>query len=213
MKEIPGHFPWYPNDHWWWPDGDKKLIQVLDWANDIDYFMKFIRKPRVCIQAGGATGVWAYRFSQLFKRVYTFEPQRDNYLCLTLNTQDIENIIPCYAPLSDKKEKYSVHNDIHERENYGAGYCVEDQGGLNSVLIDDINLDYCDLIQLDVEGFELNALKGAANTIDKFSPVIVLEEKPLNHVSGDYQAPRKWLEAFGYKQVGAIHRDVVFKRD
>ena len=214
MKYINNPLPWCPRDTWCWPDKDKKLIQVLEHVADIDYIMQFVGDPRVCVQAGGACGVWPYRFSQFFDRVYTFEPQPDNYECLLENLSGCYRVIPQHAPLSDDVQTYSIKNDSHELENFGAGYAVADPKGLQSVTIDSLKLDCCDLIQLDIEGFELRALMGGMDTIEAFSPVIVLEEKPLNHVVGDHAKPRKWLEQeFGYRIVGTIHKDVVLARD
>jgi hypothetical protein len=41
--------------------------------------------------------------------------------------------------------------------------------------IDDLNLPSCDLIHLDVEGYEAAALQGAIETIKKFKPVVIIE--------------------------------------
>lgn len=214
MKKIANNLDWYPHSEWSWPERDKKLVQVLDWVADIHYIMDFVANPRVCVQAGGACGVWPYRFAQFFDAVYTFEPQPDNWECLIENIHGKENIFPFNRPLADVRDKFIIHNDIHERENWGAGYCVEDEQGIRSCLIDDLGLVDCDLIQLDIEGFELRALQGAVKTIQLFWPVIVLEEKRLNHMKTGYDEPRKWLEKhFGYKQVGSIHKDVILRRD
>jgi hypothetical protein len=42
--------------------------------------------------------------------------------------------------------------------------------------IDDLNLNSCDLICLDTEGYEFNILTGAKETLKKFKPVLCLEE-------------------------------------
>lgn len=194
-----------------WPAGDKKLVQVFDHVADIDVIMKHVDKTGLCVQAGGACGVWPLRFSQLFDQVITFEPQLENWYCLCENAR-ASNITAFNIPLSNERKRYSIKNDIVERENWGAGYVVEDDNGIQAMCIDDLELSQCDLIQLDIEGYELQALKGAVDTIGTFRPVIVLEEKPLNHVSGDPAKPRKWLEkTFGYRQVDSVHRDVILK--
>ena len=202
--------PWTVKTEWQWPKGDKKLVLVFDHVADIDGFMQYVDKREVCIQAGGACGVWPYRFAQLFENVYTFEPQPENFACLMANC-DLPNITAFNAPLSNDREKYTISNDIHERENFGAGYAVRNAAGLEAMMIDDLKLDACDLIQLDIEGFERNALLGGSETIARHRPVIVLEEKPLNHLPlSQGQKAREWLQAeFGYKQVDKIHWDVI----
>ena len=49
------------------------------------------------------------------------------------------------------------------------------------------NLNRIDFIKLDVEGYELECLKGAHSTIDKFSPTILFEHDPkrLSNIGKD----------------------------
>lgn len=210
FKTYTHSLPWTDKTEWQWPAGDKKLVQVFDHVSDIDVIMDYVKNRGVCVQAGGACGIWPLRFSQFFEQVYTFEPQEENFKCLVENTWDTQNITYFNNPLSNVHKKYVINNDIQERENWGAGYIVENPQGLEAFRIDDLELSDCDLIQLDIEGYELQALQGGAETIEKFRPIIVLEEKPLNHVSGNPAIPRMWLEVdFGYKLVGSVHRDVI----
>lgn len=210
FKTYSHDLPFTEKVDWQWPAGDKKLVQVFEHVSDLDRVMDFVKDTSACVQAGGACGLWPYRLAQLFDMVYTFEPQSENFACLTANLEDVENVVAYHAPLTNNHKTYRIHNDIVERENWGAGYIVEDPKGLEAMRIDELDLEDCGLIQLDVEGYELQALMGGADTIYKFSPVIVLEEKPLNHMAGDPARARKWLEnEFGYKQVASIHRDVI----
>jgi len=210
FKTYSHALPFTDKVGWQWPAGDKKLVQVFEHVSDLDTVMKYVQDTSVCVQAGGACGLWPYRLAQLFEEVYTFEPQPENFACLLANTEDFDNIVAYHAPLTNDHQTYSIHNDIVERENWGAGYVVKDPKGLEAMRIDELDLESCGLIQLDVEGYELQALMGAAETIYAHDPVIVLEEKPLNHMAGDPARARKWLEnEFGYKLVESIHRDVI----
>ena len=56
-------------------------------------------------------------------------------------------------------------------------YFVNGNGNIPTLLIDDLNLTECDLIMLDVEGYELHALNGAIETIKKYGPVICVEHQ------------------------------------
>lgn len=210
FKTYTHPLPFTDKTEWQWPEGDKKLVQVFDHVADLDTVMQYVEDTSVCVQAGGACGLWPYRLSQLFENVYTFEPQDENYECLLANTEELDNVVAYHAPLANDGQKYSIRNDIVERENWGAGYVIPDPKGIHSVRIDDLDLESCGLIQLDVEGYELQALFSAEETIAAYRPVIVLEEKRLNHMGGDPARARKWLEnEFGYKLVKNIHRDVI----
>lgn len=212
FKTYTHALPWTDKVDWCWPAGDEKLVLVVDHVSDIDLVLQHVDGRGVCIQAGGACGVWPLRLSQEFERVVTFEPMAENFACLLTNIHDADNIVALNAPLSNTNDPYRICNDIHEIQNYGAGYCVPDSGGVEAILIDQLDIPGCDLIYLDIEGFELNALKGGFDTISEHRPTIVLEQKPLNHVDGDPQAAMKWLqEQFGYEPVAKYHWDYVLK--
>lgn len=211
MKTITKTLPFTDKTQWSWPDEDEKLLQVFDHVSDIDYFMQFVDKTDLVIQAGGACGVWPLRYSQLFDEVFTFEPMAANFECLRENIKDIWNIVPIPSGLSDREEKGDMVFDRTEHNNYGAVYFKPGNGGVGVGTIDSHDLSP-DLIQLDIEGYELEALQGSVETIERSSPVIALEEKRLNHQPRDHFAARNFIAQMGYKEVGAIHRDVVFKR-
>jgi len=210
MKIINRTLPFTDKTEWSWPDEDEKLVQVFDHVVDIDLTMKYIDNPRVCVQAGGACGVWPLRYAQLFETVHTFEPMALNRQCLNVNVKGYDNIIVHPFGLSDKNESGDMVFDRSEHNNYGAVYFKPGSGDVKTMTIDSLELDVCDLIQLDIEGYELEALQGAVETIVKCKPVVVLEEKPLPQLSRDHKAPRYYLESLGYKEIDRVHKDVIF---
>lgn len=48
-------------------------------------------------------------------------------------------------------------------------------------LVDSLNLEKLNAIKLDVDGHEVEILKGAANTVEKFSPVFFIEFAPIHY--------------------------------
>lgn len=213
MKRIRNDFSWYPRTEWYWPNHDEKLIQVNDWVRDADIALKHTTKRSLVIQAGGACGVWPVYFSKHFKQVVTFEPVKSNIECLKKNIEGYENIsfFPC--ALSSDGKPMRLDLDDSEKNNCGAYHYSSTGVRVPSMRIDDIKIKDCALICLDLEGMEYDALVGASETIEKFSPVIMIEEKPLPYMDqGDHLFARQYLESLGYKQVDSIHRDLVFKR-
>jgi hypothetical protein len=81
--------------------------------------------------------------------------------------------------------------------------------------IDMFDFNEVDYIKIDVEGFEKKVLIGAANTIERCNPVIVIEQ---NHVvlEGEHRyAAKEYLEGIGYASVAVDDRgwDFVMVRD
>ncbi|WP_257166732.1 FkbM family methyltransferase [Bradyrhizobium sp. SRS-191] len=75
--------------------------------------------------------------------------------------------------------------------------------------LDDFNLPRCDLIKLDVEGMEIEALEGAAATIERCTPIMMIEK-----IKTDANQLRQWLERRGYKTVDAdINMVAIHSRD
>lgn len=209
MKSIKNEFAWYPYDTWYWPDDDTQLMRVNSYVSDIDAIIKHVKKFDVCVQAGGACGVWPIRFAQFFKMVHTFEPLPENYECLVKNIP-FENITTYKFGLSLTPSCHGIAQHENNRHNNGAYYLTHGEG-VECIPIDDLSLEACDLIQLDVEGHENMVLGGALKTIKQFKPVIVIEESQMYHMPQDsHLIPRQILQGFGYKAVETLHKDVVF---
>ena len=217
FKTVDRRVAWSDRKLWRWPANDEKLLRVFDRVADIDVIMKHVRRRRVCLQAGGACGVWPQRFSTLFDAVYTFEPNPDSFLCLNDNC-DAANVFRFQSALFSRSGFAGMNVHAKERANIGARYIdLKKDEGIPLLRIDSFGFDVVDLIQLDVEGSELDALKGAKKTIERCRPVIVIEETALQHLR-DYRQKvgdaRRWLtKKCGYRSAETVHRDVILLPD
>lgn len=184
-----------------WPESDRHAWRaIFREVRDSEKALKYVQKFDYAVQAGGNCGVWANYLRKQFNEVYSIEPDWENYLCLIKNTHDVKTI---WAALGEKHDFVGLDKDP---ANIGA-HQVKQGGHIPVVTIDDLDLPACDLIALDIEGMEPFALKGASKTIEKFKPVLMLEDKGL---SERYGLPKGWSETIeDYEIVERIHRDVV----
>lgn len=191
-----------------WPAEDPKaprLSRVT--VGDIDEAVSHCRGRRVVVQAGGNCGVWPRRMSEIFETVYTFEPDARNFVALSVNTADCHNVVRIQAALGDEHGLI----DLERRTvNCGAHY-INGPGPIPVLRIDDLPLPACDMIYLDIEGYEFKALHGAERTIATYRPVIAVEDKGLSDrygtVQGDIEA---WLaQSFGYRVAARVRKDVI----
>jgi len=216
MRIVKKQLDWTAQNMWAWPENDSKLLDVFYQVNDIKEIIKYVPLNRrdVCIQAGGACGMWPLHFSKLFKKVYTFEPEPTNFSCLLENTASSNNIVAKNIALSDSEKLVDILYEPSKADNRGSGFLTDSStGAFKTETLDSQNIDTCDLIQLDVEGEELKVLNGAFNLISNNRPVICLEVKILPHMiregRSEFEAINWLQKTFNYVPVGQIHRDVI----
>jgi FkbM family methyltransferase len=98
---VYGFGPWYIRNDGYslahtWP------IVVSDWISFFNAaIIEFVPNRSTVIQAGGWQGVYPFLLSNMFERVYTFEPEPVNFHILSKNCQRT-NIIKFQAALSDE---------------------------------------------------------------------------------------------------------------
>lgn len=192
----------------WWPDYDKDPVKCLSFVKtglrDMDIAANICKSRDVCVQAGGHVGLWPIRLAGLFKRVYTFECDPMLYDCMVKNTAKLTSINTSHHALG------AFVGEVQVLAAVSAGSWRVDPKGTwrtQQTTIDAMNLDRCDAIYLDVEAYEVEALKGAAETIRRFSPVIHLEELPRAE-----HAIREHMTGLGYVIRAKVHNDVIYAR-
>lgn len=202
MKRIGGY---------WWPINDKECWRsCLALADDsIDKALKWTSGRRTCVQAGANAGVYPKRFASTFEKVVAFEPDPANLKCLERNVSE-RNVVMIDKALSNCAVNLTI---ISNPENSGQSHIQhsdDSSENVQSLRLDDLGLDDCDLIYLDVEGFEKTALEGAVETINQCRPTICIEENGLSERYGVQNGETTiWLaKNFNYKVAEQYQRDV-----
>jgi FkbM family methyltransferase len=134
------------------------------------------RPMRNVIQAGGNLGLFPKRLAQVFDFVYTFEPDSQNFVSMCRNAPE-EKIYKFCAALGEKRGLVGISRERRDGKpnNHEGIRHVAGTGSVPVFQIDDLGLEECDLIQLDLEGYELYALNGAFRTIKKCKPILMVE--------------------------------------
>lgn len=191
---------------WLWPKGDRYTWPtVVEELAEIPVLVDLCKQRRVCVQAGGNGGLWVKELAGLFETVYTFEPDAILFRCL-VNNVPCENVIFTQAAVGSEAGFVAVDRWMGEA-NPGANRVMAG-GHVPQVTIDGYGLENVDLIQFDIEGYELNALNGAEQTILRCKPVVCLE---LRNHSGHFGATddqiREWMQARSYRCVQRMNCD------
>ena len=135
------------------------------------------------IDAGAYIGDSSLAFSRLTSsKVHAFEPFADSFnkLLENIKLNDVDNIVPVEASLSDKngEEKIYLLGDnfqgITSDESFryfGKSFTVETMTVDKYVQDNNLNVGF---IKVDVEGTEQRLLKGAIETIKSQKPILIL---------------------------------------
>lgn len=201
----------YRNDFgMWWPDYDaapaRTLAYVRKHIDDVNETIRVATRKRVCVQAGGHVGIWPLRLARHFDAVLTFEPDPALFECLKRNTQKSVNIQCFPVALGASPGEASMRVDAK------AGSWSIDPGGSVPVRMTTIDLALrttgiysCDAIVLDVEGYEVDALLGASETIRRDRPVIHVEELKRHRLRTS-----EYVRSLGYVEHARFGHDAVY---
>jgi len=194
-------------DGWCCPPTMVGPASYLRRSTELAQHIARLSKRRACVQAGGHIGIYPRILSDHFDLVYTFEPEWLNFSCLAINAA-APNVFAARAALGDIRGGAALL--LHGKNTGGHQISKAGPGPIPMLPIDDLPLDVCDAIFLDLEGYEIPALKGAACTIAKHHPLLVVEENKhglhRGYAVGEIE---RLLELWGYKVIDRVGEDLV----
>lgn len=193
--------------------GDRESIRWATWdLKNLDNALQLTRGRKVVVQAGGNLGVFAKALSDEFETVYTFEPSPRLFPDMVANAPE-PNIIRFQCALGDQPGVVGLRHETDKLDHAGVTH-IDGEGVLPVIRLDSLNLPVCDLLYLDVEGFEFFALRGAEETIARCKPTVVVE---INECCERYGITAddigKLMKRLGYVRRLHIHNDHVFVPD
>ena len=134
-----------------------------------------------------------------------FEPQRIIYqqLCGNLILNNIYSGYPLNAAVGQEESTVSLSPVNYDSNWVNIGDTSIGEGGeeVRVCRIDDIIETEVNFIKIDVQGFELDALKGAKNIINNYHPDIFIEVEPhqLAKFNVNVDDLFNYIKSFGYE--------------
>ena len=144
--------------------------------NKLDIALGFVKNFTTAIDGGANYGIMSYNLNSKFSKIYAFEVDIPVRECLKKNVEkfQLDNVVVCDCGLSDKEELVALN---YLKNTFGT-YINKEVSGTNICkTLDSFELTEVGFIKLDCEGYEPYILKGAEQTIKKYKPVILMEEK------------------------------------
>lgn len=160
-----------------------------------------LQEGDVVVDAGAHIGVFTVRASLKVGKtgkVYAFEPERENFKYLSLNTKGLKNVEIFETALWSSEGSKTLY---HSKGNTG-GHSLFSYNGreaayeVKTARLDDIVTGKVDFLKIDVERSELEVLRGAEKILEKHKPYIAAE---LHEGPRLVNAVISFLSKYGYK--------------
>ena len=171
--------------------------------NELRYLRKLIRNTDVAVDVGANEGLYAYRMSQIFSKVYAFEANPD--VTENLRAYNPGNIEISHIGLSSARGEATLYIPVLNDQqltgwaSFTKGNCPDAAEFIERRVqirtLDEMNIQPLSLLKVDVEGHELEVLSGARETLLRNKPVIIAEVTEHNR-----KQVRDFLSELGYRQ-------------
>ena len=134
------------------------------------YHVELIKERATVVDAGANIGVFSIFAAQKHPdaTIYAFEPTPSTFKTLQENTAKYPNIKCFNCALGDQNGNTHI---VDLGDFSGLNHIGEAGIPIEMKTIDSLNIPL-DFLKMDTEGYEANILKGAAETIKKYKPVI-----------------------------------------
>ena len=204
---------------WYFPDFEthfpKMLKKSVDKGLPPEYQIAVRRRSiELCSKRGTAldiganVGLWGRDLVDNFAKVVAFEPVAVFRECLEKNVVGSNFFISPLA-LGDHDTQATM---IITEGNSGHSHldpATLGTGDVQVVKLDNLNIENVDYIKIDCEGYEYRVLQGAEQTVKRWRPIMVIEQKPHDAYSKDYGqfAAIALLESWGMIKLDQIRDD------
>jgi len=194
--------------------GDSRAVKwsIRD-LESLKAVMRLVPGRTACVQAGANVGVFPKYLARHFTTSYVFEPSSELFPVMIRNAPE-SNIIRFQAVLGEKPGLVGI---ACTRRKHGPGPIhpglthVDGPGTIPTLRLDDLALPVVDLMYLDVEGFEMFALRGAVETIARCRPVIAVEvNSNIRYYGFSQDDIRAYVVSLGYRHALSVHSDEAF---
>lgn len=179
-------------------------------------------RRRVCLDIGGHVGLWAMWLTEAFALVHSFEPvplHADLYeRNVDMTKARLHRIalgresgsVSVTVPLLQTGGAHVATPQANPGAKYNPGNDSETWHGVPMVTLDSLRIADVDLIKIDVEGYELPVIEGGRETILRWRPNIVIEQKGNEAAFGEPRnAALDRLKSWGMREIQVISGDYI----
>jgi FkbM family methyltransferase len=172
---------------------------------ELPVFCSQIKPQDVVVDVGANVGIYVHALRRCGAIVEAFEPQPECSAVLqayaaaypsvrvhTLALGDAESVVTLSVPIEHGRPARASAS--MRATSTGAGETIR----VPVRTLDSFELERVNAMKIDVEGAELDVLRGGVQTIERTRPLLLVEIEQRHHV-GPIQTVFEWLTELGYE--------------
>ena len=192
-----------------------EMVTILE-----SWYKKKSKEKNHAIDVGANIGLMTAYFSKHWKKTTAFEPSQKSFPCLEKNCNK-ENVSLYNLGLSDKDDKVlfaqytksEIDQIVLSKSVLKKDWTANE---INVTYLDRFKFENVDLLKIDVEGHELQVIKGAEQTIKNCKPLIILEISFENKIldkkiSKDHSTALDLTLSYGYRKIWYAKHDYILE--
>ena len=193
------------NDGLWIPSTDAQIEQWRQKGNPymqetcLNAFKEWCdtqnKKFNLIVDIGAWCGTWTLSMQQYAKNIYCYEPNKVHFECLTRNLSMHENV-RLYNQALGNEDGFVKLTEETATQNTRV---LLEKGETKIDKLDSLNLQGVDFIKIDVEGLEMEVLKGAEKTLQNVKFGLKTVENPYQNTTYSGAGVRTF--SFNFKMI------------
>lgn len=175
----------------------RSLLKYGDYSvGECALFDRLLKPHHVVVEAGAHIGALTVVMARRAAKVYAFEPQHLPFqmLCANLALRECRNVWAYRAPVGIKNDVVWAPDIAPDSPHNSGGVILSREDGdelMDTYALDSLPVAF-DFLKADVEGMELDVLRGGEKSIERNRPTLYLE------ALYNYPAIEEFLLARGY---------------
>lgn len=198
----------------WVPSND---VHIEQWKSGspftqnkcLNKFIKYCesqtKKMKTVIDVGAWCGTWAKAIEPFAEKVIAFEPDKTHFECLQRNCTI--NCTPRMEAVGAQLQDVSLTED-----NFTQAKRVNEKGNIRMITLDHMAYEDVDMIKIDVEGYEMEVLKGATKTLESVKYLMIELNNNTKKYGSNNVEVEKHIVSLGFKVLMEHWPDKVFHR-
>jgi FkbM family methyltransferase len=161
------------------------------------------KKFRTVLDIGAWCGTWSKAIEPYAKTVVAYEPDKTHFACLERNCT--QNCKPMNLAVGSTVKNISLTED-----DFTQAKRVNDDGDIPMVTIDNMDHGDIDLIKIDVEGYEMEVLRGGRLKLPLVKYIMIELNNNTKKYGSSNLDVEKYLKELGFKVLMEHWPDKIF---